>query len=190
MTACALSIAASCPSAFARRSRLAVMSVAYFTTLKRLAAAVEDRVVRGLQPDLAAALADALVFAAVELAAAELGPERASTRAFAAPAGSSEDAVMLAAHFAQARSPSSCRKLSLALSNGAIELELDDGLGLRRWRRPGLRGRPVDGGPRTLKKPMTVEPSVLVGVAVTVIRDCSQQAGAGTRSLRQTPDEL
>ena len=43
--------------------------------LERLAAAVEDRIVAGLNPDFLAALADPLVLAGVELAAAELVPE-------------------------------------------------------------------------------------------------------------------
>ena len=48
-----------------------------FHDLERLAVEVEDRVVGGLDPDLPAALADALVFAGLEFAAVQLGPERA-----------------------------------------------------------------------------------------------------------------
>jgi hypothetical protein len=46
-----------------------------FDDTERLAVLVEDRVVRRLDPDLLAALADALVFRRLELAGIETGPE-------------------------------------------------------------------------------------------------------------------
>ena len=46
-----------------------------FDDLERLAVGIQDRIVAGLNPDLLAALAEALVLVGVELAASELVPE-------------------------------------------------------------------------------------------------------------------
>ncbi len=74
ITACDLAIAASCPAESAACSFCAVMSVANLTTLYgRLA--VQHRVVRGLDPDLALALAEAAVLSGVIFAAPQARPE-------------------------------------------------------------------------------------------------------------------
>ena len=56
-----------------------------FHDLVGLAVEVADRVVGGLDPDLPAALADALIFARLEFAAVQVGPERAIAVAVALP---------------------------------------------------------------------------------------------------------
>ena len=52
-----------------------------FDDLVRLALFIEDRVVAGLQPNLAAALADALILAGIELAARRVSPRTSGIRA-------------------------------------------------------------------------------------------------------------
>lgn len=80
--------------------------------LVRGAMGVEHRVVRRADPYLAAAFADALVFAGVELAAAQLGPEVA-VRTGRHVVGLAEDAVMLP-RISSSWYPTVCRKFSLA----------------------------------------------------------------------------
>src|SRR5262245_1602347 len=55
--------------------------------LHRLAAGIDDRIVRSLDPDLAISLADALELAGLVLAEIEIRPERAVFRALAHVAG-------------------------------------------------------------------------------------------------------
>ena len=75
MTAWAREIALSLLSNSAFLSFAAVMSVATLTTFRTLPCESDHRIVGGLDPDVPSAFADALVFASVEFAAAELGPE-------------------------------------------------------------------------------------------------------------------
>ena len=75
MTACDFEIAAICAakSAFGDLLRRDVRGV--LDDLERLAPQIEDGVVRGLDPDLLAALADPLVLRRLILAAVQLRPE-------------------------------------------------------------------------------------------------------------------
>ena len=120
MTACALLIAAIWPSKSAFCSFCSVMSVAYFTTLKGLPLRVEDRIVAGLNPDLLAALADALVLAGVEFAAAELVPEQPVFGAL--PIGRiDEHAMMLALDLVQ-RVAQGLQEILVGVLNLAVQL--------------------------------------------------------------------
>ena len=106
----------------------------------RLAAAIEDRIVGGLDPDLAAALAEALVLRGLEFAAVQLGPEFAIGRALAL-GRIDEHAVMLALDFGQ-RVAHGAEKILVRGDDGAVELELDHGLRLADG--GGLRERVLD----------------------------------------------
>ena len=98
-----------------------------FGDAERLAVLVEQRVVGGEDPDLAAALADALVFAGLVFAAVQPGPELAIGRAVALSLRH-EQAVMLALDFGQ-RIAERLAEILVRSDDGAVELELDHGLG-------------------------------------------------------------
>ena len=99
-----------------------------FHYLERLAAGVENRVVAGLQPDLATALGKPLVVARVEIPAAELVPEQAIFRA-APVSGIDKHAVMLAADLLKCISERG-QEVFVRGQNLAIQAEFDHGLDL------------------------------------------------------------
>ncbi len=73
ITACERPIASILPSRSAYSAFCFEMSVANFTTLVRLAAAAQQRIVGSFDPDFLAAFSDPLVLRGLELAAIELG---------------------------------------------------------------------------------------------------------------------
>ena len=81
----------------------------------RLSAGIEDRIVGGLDPDFAAALAEALVLRGLEFAAVQPGPEFAIGRALAL-GRIDEHAVMLALDFGRACNPRASRKFWFAVT--------------------------------------------------------------------------
>ena len=94
--------------------------------LKRLAVSVEDRIVRRVQPDFAAALGDALVFARIVLTCRQRFPEVAVGIA-GNHGGVTEHPMVLAADFAL-RDAHGREKIVVGYDNGAIEFEFDDSL--------------------------------------------------------------
>ena len=97
-----------------------------FDDLVGLAVAVEDRIVAGPDPDFLAALADALVLARIEFAAAELLPEQPVFGGLAV-AWFSEHAVVLAFDFLE-RVTQRIQEILVGMQNLAIERKFDDGL--------------------------------------------------------------
>ena len=95
--------------------------------LERLAIGVGDRVVRRLDPHLAAALGDALVGADVDFAAIQLGPEGA---VLALPAAKPAPTNMLwcLPTTSGARVTHDAREVLVDLAHRAVHVELDDGL--------------------------------------------------------------
>ena len=99
-----------------------------FDDFERLAVQIEDRVVGSLNPDFAAALADALVFAALEFALIQFRPEFAVVGT-GAVIFFDEDAVMLAldlvGHIAER-----AQEVVVGLDDRAVHAKLDDRLRL------------------------------------------------------------
>ena len=93
----------------------------------RLAVCVEDRIVGGMDPDFAAALAEAPVLRGLELAAVQAGPEFAIGRALAL-GRVDEHAVMLALDLVE-RVAQRVQEILVRCDDGAVELELDHRLG-------------------------------------------------------------
>ncbi len=108
----------------------------------RLAVLVHDRVVGGLDPDLAAALGDTLVLCGLVLAAIEARPERAIIVAVAR-GRVDEHAVVLAPDLVE-RVAHRVQEILVGGDDGAVELELDHRLRLAD--RCGLRQRILDVG--------------------------------------------
>src|ERR1035441_2522389 len=106
----------------------AVMSARILDDLEGSAVAVQDRVVRGLQPDLPAALADAPVLTRIVFAAPELGPECAIVAAVAIP-GLDEQAVVLAFDLIE-RIADGAQEQLIRAADRPIQCELDHGLRL------------------------------------------------------------
>ncbi len=100
-------------------------------------AVLEDRVVGGLDPDLAAVLADALVFPAIELSAVEHGPELAIVLRCGV-ARIAEDAMMFALDLLQAVAKSETEIL-VCRDDRPVELELDHRLRTAQRVENGLR---------------------------------------------------
>ena len=125
MTACAREMASSLPAILGVLAVLAaVTSVAALTTLTTFPEALEDWIIRGLNPDFLAALADPLIFAGVEFAAAELGPELTIFRA-SGVIRLDEHAVMLAFDFLEIVAKRATEVL-VGGDDFPIRLELDD----------------------------------------------------------------
>ncbi len=95
---------------------------------ERLAVGVADRVVRGLNPDLFATLAQALVLTRVELTAIELVPERLVLGA-GRILGLSEHAVMLTLDFVEGIAHC-IEEVVVRMADRAVHVELDDCLRL------------------------------------------------------------
>ena len=91
--------------------------------LEGLSGIVEDRIVGGEDPDLLAALSEALVFARLEFAAVELRPELAIGVAVAL-FGRHEHAVMLALDFGE-RVAERVQESVVGGDDGAVEIEFD-----------------------------------------------------------------
>ena len=102
-----------------------------------LAAAIEDRIVGGLNPDLPATLGGTLVFRSLKLAAIEPGPEFPVGGALAL-FGIDEHAVMSPADFLEPVSHG-LEEILVRGNNGAVHVELDNRPATCRWRRPSLR---------------------------------------------------
>ena len=97
----------------------------HFDDLQNLAAGIDHRTVRRLDPDLPSALADALVLASLEFAAAEFGPEFAIFRRVAV-FGLDEQAVMLADDFRRLVTQRFA-EVFVRRENLSRRIELDDG---------------------------------------------------------------
>jgi hypothetical protein len=110
--------------------------------LGRLVGAVQDRIVRGLDPHFAAALGDALVFGGLIFAAIEPGPERVIVR-IVALLRRHEHAVVLACDFVE---PVTHRveEILVGGDDRAVHVELDHRLRLADRNR--LRQRVARGG--------------------------------------------
>ena len=94
---------------------------------ERLAVEVKDRVVRGLNPDFFAALADAFVFGGLEFAIVQVAPELLVLGA--GPVGRlDKHAVMLALDLLQ-RIAERLEEIVVGGDDRAVEFKLDDGLG-------------------------------------------------------------
>ena len=134
-----------------------------FDHLDRVPAHVEDRVVGGLDPHLLAALADALVAPRVVFAAAELVPEGGICGALRF-LGAHEGPVMLAADLVH-RVTDRAQEGGVGLNDGAVELELDDGLGLPDGQNLALElgGLPLQGRDVGRELDDLVDPAGFVG---------------------------
>src|SRR5690606_27747667 len=114
--------------------------------LEGFAVAVEDGVVGGLDPKLAAVPAAAQVAAGVELAAPELLPEGAVLGALPVP-GVDEHRMMLAAQLLEGVAECAAEVL-VGREDPALEVELDDGLrAVQRLEHAGVQPRLGDIGP-------------------------------------------
>jgi len=120
MTACDLSMAASWPA------ESAACSFCELHHLVRPALAIQHRIVRSLDPDLAPALAEAPVLAGVELAARQSRPELAVLGA-AGMLGVDEQGMVLALDLIKAVAHR-LQEVVVGLQDGAIQGELDDRL--------------------------------------------------------------
>ncbi|MNQ34134.1 hypothetical protein D3C85_475850 [compost metagenome] len=92
----------------------------------RLAVRVEDGVVGSVDPHFAPIPGAALVFALVEFAASQLGPEVAVFVRFDI-LGVAEDRMVLALHLGQAIADDT-QEILVRMQDGAVEFEFDDGL--------------------------------------------------------------
>ena len=95
--------------------------------LERLAGVVEDRIVGGENPDFFPALAETLVLAGLEFAAAKLRPELAIGGTVAL-AGADEYSVMLALDLVEPVAQRG-QEVLIGRDDGAVEIELDHRLG-------------------------------------------------------------
>ena len=94
--------------------------------LERLAVAVDDGVVRSLNPNFSSALRDAFVFAGIVLAFVQIGPELSIFRA-GNFGGRQKQAVMFSADFVQCV-PECFQEVFVGMDDCAIHLKLDNSL--------------------------------------------------------------
>lgn len=99
-----------------------------FHDLERFAIGIQDRIVTCLDPDLGAALADALVLRSVVLTASELFPEHAVFRTLAI-ARLDKCRMVLAFNLVQLV-PKRFQEILIGILNYAVEREFDNGLRL------------------------------------------------------------
>lgn len=94
--------------------------------LERLAVSVKDRIVARLNPNNAAAFADALVLPGIVFAAAELLPEQPIVRALAI-GGIDKHGVMVALDLLK-RIAESLQEIFICVQNFSIQAEFDNSL--------------------------------------------------------------